>query len=361
MKAFKYLLLANAKQFVREKAALFWTFLFPIFFILIFGAVFSGSMDDVSFDVGLVIEDDSAIAQNMSAAFGQVTAFKMTSGQRDDELQALQDGDRRAVLVIEQGFGETIARGGTANISVYYDPTQTSSAQILLPIVQKVVDNIDRGLSGTTPRVQLNEQTLQSHNLRAIDYLVPGILAMSLMQLGLFAVAPLVVDRENRVLKRLGATPLKRSTMIFSTVVFNLIVAMMQAALIIIIARLVFHVPMMGNWLFLIGFIVLGTLTFLAMGYMLSAFAKNQQTLMPLIMAIQFPMMFLSGIFFPLEMMPGFMRPIMDAMPLTYLADSIRQIMVESSAMHAHLINFGVLGGWFVVCLILAVRFFRWE
>ncbi len=360
MKTFNMLLMANAKQFVREKAALFWTFLFPIFFILIFGAVFSGG-DNISFNVGLVIEDNSVIAQNMSDAFGQVTAFKLTVGQRDDELKALKDGDRRAVLIVEQGFGETIAMGGTANISVYYDPTQTSSVQILLPIVQKVVDNIDRAMSGTTPRVQLSEQTLQSHKLRAIDYLVPGILAMSLMQLGLFAVAPLVVDRENRVLKRLGATPLKRSTMIASTVVFNLIVAMMQAAIIIILARVVFHVPMMGNWFYLIGFIVLGTLTFLSMGYMLSSFAKNQQTLMPLIMAVQFPMMFLSGIFFPLEMIPGFMRPIMDAMPLTYLGDSLRQIMVESSALHSHIINLAVLGGWFVVCLVLAVRFFKWE
>lgn len=361
MKTFNMLLMANAKQFAREKAAFFWTFVFPIFFILIFGAVFSGSMDDVSFNVGLVLEDDSAIAQNMSAAMGQVTAFKITEGQRDDEIQALQDGDRRAVLVIEQGFGATIAQGGTANVTVYYDPTQTSSVQILLPIVQKVVDNFDRAISGSMPRIQINEETLQSYNLRAIDYLVPGILAMSLMQLGLFAVAPIVVDRENKVLKRLGATPLKRSTMIMSTVVFNLIVAMLQAALIIIIARLVFDVPILGNWFYMIGFIILGTLTFLSMGYMLSAFAKNQQTLMPLIMAVQFPMMFLSGIFFPLEMMPGFMRPIMDAMPLTYLADSLRQIMVESSALHSHIVNLAVLGGWFVVSLILAVRFFKWE
>jgi len=360
MKTFNMLLMANAKQFVREKAALFWTFLFPIFFILIFGAVFSGG-DKISFNVGLVMEDDSAIAQNMSAALGQVSAFKLTSGQRVDEMKALQDGDRRAVLIIESGFGEKIAKGETANISVYYDPTQTSSVQILLPIIQKVVDGFDRAMVGVAPLIQVNEQTLQSHKLRAIDYLVPGILAMSLMQLGLFGVAQIVVDRENKVLKRLGATPLKRSTMIISTVVFNLIVAMMQAALIIIIARLVFHVPILGNWFYLIGFIILGTLTFLSMGYMLSAFAKNQQTLMPLIMAVQFPMMFLSGIFFPLEMMPGFMRPIMDAMPLTYLADSLRQIMVESSAMHSHIINLAVLGGWFVVCLILAVRFFKWE
>ena len=360
MKTFNILLVANAKQFVREKAALFWTFLFPIFFILIFGAVFSGG-DDITFSVGLVIDDDSPVAQNFSAALQQVPAFDLTIGERDTEMKALEDGDRRAVIVVSNSFGESIAQGQKADIDVYYDPTQTSSSQILLPIIQRVIDNFDRALSGSTPLIQINEETLQSHNLRAIDYLVPGILAMALMQLGLFAVAPIVVDRENKVLKRLGATPLRRSTMITSTVVFNLIVAVIQAALIIIVARLVFDVPMLGNWFYLAGFIVLGTLTFLAMGYMLSAFAKNQQTLMPLIMAVQFPMMFLSGIFFPLEMMPGFMRPIMDAMPLTYLGDSLRQIMVESSALHSHVINLAVLGGWFVVCLILAVRFFKWE
>ena len=361
MKTFRVLLAANAKQFVRERAALFWTFVFPIFFILIFGAVFSGSMEDVSFDVGLVMEDDSPVALNLSAALYQIPAFQLTSGERDAELQALRDGDRRAVMIVNAGFGESIAQGQPANIDVYYDPTQTSSVQILLPIIQKVLDNFDRALSGTAPLIHLNEETLQSHSLRAIDYLVPGILAMALMQLGLFAVAPIVVDRENKVLKRLGATPLKRSTMITSTVVFNLIVAVIQAALIIVVARVVFDVPMLGNWFVLAGFIFLGTLTFLALGYMLSAFARNEQTLMPLLMIVQFPMMFLSGIFFPLEMMPGFMRPIMDVIPLTYLADSLRQIMVESQPLHSHIVNLGVLGGWFAVCLILAVRFFKWE
>jgi len=81
----------------------------------------------------------------------------------------------------------------------------------------------------------------------------------------------------------------------------------------------------------------------------------------PILMAVQFPMMFLSGIFFPVEFMPDFMRPIMAAMPLTYLGDSLRQIMVESSALHSHLTNIAVLGGWLLVCLTAAVRLFRWE
>jgi len=158
----------NAKQFVRERAALFWTFIFPIFFILIFGAVFSGSMNDISFNIGLVMEDDSPAALNLSAALDNVENFNLTPGQLEDEKKALQDGDRRAVLVIEAGFGEAISNGRTANISIYYDPdpTQASSNQILLTVVQQVVDEFDKALSGSVSMIQLNEETLQSHNLR---------------------------------------------------------------------------------------------------------------------------------------------------------------------------------------------------
>jgi ABC-2 type transport system permease protein len=248
-------------------------------------------------------------------------------------------------------------------VDVYYDPAQTTSTQVLLPIIRQVIDGFDRSLGQAPSFINVNEETLQAHDLRSIDYLTPGILAMALMQLGLFAAVDLVIERENRVLKRLGATPLKRSTLITSTVAFRLIVAVAQAAAILLVAWLVFDVPMplLGNWPLFIGMIILGTMTFLAMGYMVAAFAKTERTAMPVLMSIQFPMMFLSGIFFPVEMMPDFMRPIMDAMPLTYLGDSLRQAMVESAAIHSHYINAAVLVGWFVVCLIVSVRFFRWE
>jgi ABC-2 type transport system permease protein len=356
LRVLRKLLLSDIKQFFRERSALFWTFAFPIFFILIFGAVFSGG-DNVTFNVGLAVEDDSPAAQQLSGILQQVPAFKLYMGNRSTELQALKNGDRRAVIIVPSGFGQTLLLGGNATVDVYYDPTQSSSAQVLLPIITQLLERFGQ----PAPIINVNPVTLQTHEIRAVDYLTPGILAMAIMQLGIFAAMPLVVQRENRVLKRLGATPLRRSTMILSTVVFRLLIAIGQAALIIIVARLVFHVPMLGNWFFLAGMVILGALTFLTMGFMISAFAKTQESAMPLLMLVQFPMMFLSGIFFPVEMMPGFMRPIMDAMPLTYLADSIRQTMVQSSALHSHLINVGVLVGWFTACLIVAVRFFKWE
>jgi len=355
LKVLRKLLVSDIKQFFRERSALFWTFAFPIFFILIFGAVFSGG-NNVTFNVGLAVEDNSPTAQQVSGMLQQVPAFKLYMGNQSAELQALKNGDRRAVIVVPAGFGESISKGGNATVEVYYDPTQSSSTEVVFSIRQ-VLENFGQ----PTPLINVNAVTLQTHEIRAIDYLTPGILAMAIMQLGIFAAMPLVVQRENRLLKRLGATPLRRSTMILSTVVFRLLIAIGQAVLIIIVARLVFHVPMLGNWFFLAGMVILGALTFLTMGFMMSAFAKTQESAMPLLMIVQFPMMFLSGIFFPVEMMPGFMRPVMDAMPLTYLGDSIRQIMVQSTALHSHLVNMGVLAGWFIVCLVVAVRFFKWE
>jgi ABC-2 type transport system permease protein len=276
-------------------------------------------------------------------------------------LDALGKGDRRAVVVIPSGFGQALLQKSQDNVTVYYDATDSTSQQVVLPIIRQVIEGFDRAVAGAPPLIQVENRALQSRQLRAIDYLVPGILAMALMQLGIFAAAPLVVDRQNRVLKRLGATPLRRSTLVISTVIFRLLIALGQAALIIAVARLVFHVPMLGNWFFLVGVILLGTLTFLSLGFLMSAFAKTEETVMPMLMVVQFPMMFLSGIFFPIDMMPDFMRPILNAMPLTYLGDSLRQIMVDASALHPHYVNLAVLGGWFLVCLVGAVRFFRWE
>ena len=183
MKAFRRLVVSEFKQFVRERSALFWTFAFPVFFILVFGAIFSGE-DNVTFDVGLVVQDDSTPAQGLSVALKQMPAFKLHIGERDAELQALKEGDRRAVIVIPPDFGVTLSRGDRGSVDVYYDPAQTSSAQVVLPIIRRVVDEFDRVLGQAPSLIELNEETLQAQNLRSIDYLVPGILAMALMQLG---------------------------------------------------------------------------------------------------------------------------------------------------------------------------------
>lgn len=360
MKPFYKLTLASFKQFFRDKTALFFTFAFPLLFMLIFGLVFSNE-GSVSYDVGLVRDANSPAATQISQALGTIPIFSIEEGNLNDELNELKKGDLRAVIVIPADLESTIGHGQTANVTVYYDPAQSSSAQIILPVLQQTINEINRQLTQQPVLLQLAEVSIQSKTFRGIDFLVPGILAMSILFLALFGGLPMVEWREKQVLKRFSATPTRRSTLIASQVVYRLVLAVIQTVIIIVVARLIFKVQMTGNWLVLFGLVLLGTLSFVSIGYLAVSRAKTTEGAMPIIQLIQFPMLFLSGIFFPVEILPNFMRPIVDAMPLTYLGDAFRQVMVNATPLYPLSIDIAVLAAWLVVCLVLAIRLFRWE
>jgi ABC-2 type transport system permease protein len=360
MRAFRKLLISDLKQFFRDRTALFFTFAFPIFFIFIFGWVFSGA-EDVSYKIGLVNNDDSAMGQGISQALYEIPIFKLSEGELGEKLEELKNGDLKAVVVIPAGIEASLNSGQTADIKVYYDPTQTTSSQIILSVLKEYINEINRQLSQQPILLQLSEESIQSQELESIDFLVPGILAMAVLFLGLFGSLTMVERREKKILKRFGATPLRRSIMIFSQITYRLILALMQTLIIIAVAYFVFNVQMIGNWFILLGLVLLGTLTFISIGYFAVSRARTTEGAMPIIQLIQFPMLFLSGIFFPIEIMPDFMRPIVEAIPLTYLGDAFRQVMVDATPLYPLSIDIAVLAGWLVVCMVLAIRLFRWE
>ncbi len=371
MTVFGKLLIANFKQFSRERVALFFTFAFPVIFILVFGLVFSGGTDSISYTIGLVVGDDDSEAGTLIAeALAQVPIFETVEGDLESSLDALRNGDVSAVLAVPDGIDAGFAAGQPAELTFYYDPAQTTTVQILQPTIREIVHAIDRQLSRQPPFLVLSEKTIQSQNEssdfwadggRVIDFMVPGILAMSVLFLGLQGVMPLVELREKKTLKRLGASPLNRSMIVYSQVAHRLILAVIQALIVIAIANLVFGVRMVGNWWLLLGILMLGTSTLISIGFLITARAQTVEGATPIVMGIQFPMMFLSGIFFPTNMMPDFMEPIMAALPLTYLGDAFRQVMVDATPLYPLGVDVAVLGGWLVVSIVLAVRFFRWE
>jgi ABC-2 type transport system permease protein len=361
MRAFYKLLIASFKQFFRDRTALFFTFAFPLLFMLIFGLVFSNE-DDVSYDIGLVNSGgSSAAAAGISQALSQIPIFSINEGELADKLAELENGDLRAVVVIPADIESSIASGKTADITVYYDPSQSTSVQIILPVLTQTINEINRQLTQQPVLLKLSEQSIQSRHLRAIDYLVPGILAMAILFLALFGGLPLVQWREKQVLKRFSAAPLRRSTLIISQVAYRLVLAVMQTIIIVVIAYFVFNVQVIGSWLMLFAIVFLGTLTFVSLGYLAISRARTTEGAMPIIQLIQFPMLFLSGIFFQVEFLPDFMRPIVTAMPLTYLGDALRQIMVGATPLYPLSTDAAVLAGWLVVCMVLAIRLFRWE
>jgi ABC-2 type transport system permease protein len=181
------------------------------------------------------------------------------------------------------------------------------------------------------------------------------------MQLGVFGAIPLAAQREKLIFKRLAATPLRRWSLVGGTVLMRLMIAAVQTVVIVAIGTLVFDVRVLGNPLLVAFIVALGALTFIAVGFVIGSFARTEEAANAIASVTQFPLMFLSGIFFPIEFMPDVLQPIAAVLPLTYLGDALRQVMVGGSPYVPLALGLAVLTGWLVVCMGIAARFFRWE
>jgi ABC-2 type transport system permease protein len=361
MKTLLGLTVANLKGLTRDRAALFWTFFFPIMFVLLFGVLFSGSGDS-KVTVGFVDQDGTSASAQVRASFAGVsTLLKLQDGSLDAQKRAMQDGDVSAVIVIPKGFETSTSQHKTVAIQLFTDPAQTQTQQVLQNVVSQVVNQDNLRLSGGSEVITVDQATLSSTNISTVTYLVPSILAMALMQLGVFAAVPLVQQREKGILKRIGATPLPRWKLVASNILLRLIVAAVDTVLILGVGIAVFNIQIVGNLALAAGFVFLGAGAFLAIGFMLASFLKTEEQATGVVQVVQMPLMFLSGIFFPFTFMPGFLQSVARFLPLTYLGDGLRQSMVNAPQVAPLALDAAVLAGWLVVCLAISARSFRWD
>ena len=362
MTALIALTIANIRSYLRNRQAVFWTLMFPLIFIFLFGAIFTGGNNSIK--VGWVDADRSEASAQLRSAFAQVPIIKLVDLGQSDALEQMRHGDVSGVIVVPAGYARSAAEARQdpsrqANVIVYTDPSQTSARGSVMQVTNGVLAQVNLG--GRLPAIVATARDLQTQDLNAVSYLTPSILGMALMQLGVFTAIPLVADREKLILKRLNATPLRRWQLVGSNIVMRLLIGIVQTAPIIGVGAFVFHVQISGNPLLGAGFALVGALSFLALGYVIASFAKTEDAANGMVSAVQFPLMFLSGTFFPLEQMPNFLQVVARALPLTYLSDALRQTMVNGAALFPLWVCMAVLVGWSVVCFGIAARFFRWQ
>jgi ABC-2 type transport system permease protein len=365
MRALVALSVANLRSFVRDRAALFWTLAFPVVFVVLFGTIFAGGGSD--YRLGWVDQDGSPPAAALRAAFAENAPVDLTDGTFEESRARMLAGELDGILVIPRGLSAVIDAvniGQTPDpiaVAVITDPSRSNTALAVQQIATGLVMGANLELSGATPLLTVAPESLQTNRLNSVSFFVPSILAMALMQLGIFAAIPLVQQREKGILKRLSATPLPRWTLVGSNVFVRLIIAAAQTAIIVGIGIAVLGVEVIGNWILIAGFVALGALTFTSLGYVIGSFARTEEAATGITGAVQFPMMFLSGIFFPIEVMPEWLRGVATFMPLTYLGDALRQTMVGGAPFAPLGVDALVLGGWLVVTLAISARFFRWQ
>jgi ABC-2 type transport system permease protein len=357
MNALIQLTVANIKSYMRDRAAVFWTLAFPLIFIFLFGFIFQSSSFSVS--LGFVDQDHSAASEQLHGAFASNPVVELHEGEEQAILDQLRNGKVSGVVVVPAGYGASVSAGTPVRLPYYSDPAQSQSNQGTQQVIGATIAAINLG--GRPPLVSLEPTAVQTSDLNFISYFVPSMLGLSIMQVGLFAAVPLVSDREKLILKRLAATPLRRWQLVGSNVLMRLLIAVAQAVVIIGVGSLAFGVRVSGNLLAIGGFIVLGSLAFLALGYVIASFARSEDSANGMVSVIQFPMMFLSGTFFAIDQMPPVLQSVARIIPLTYLSDALRQVMVDGAAFNPLPLCALVLGGWLVACFAIAARQFRWQ
>ena len=195
-----------------------------------------------------------------------------------------------------------------------------------------------------------------------INHFLPGIIVMAVMTTCLINTATgFVEEREKGIYRRLSLAPLKRQTLIGGQIVNRYLVVLVQTVILIAIGIIFFGVTIGGNYLLFWVALTLGTITFLSLGFAIAGFIKSAKGASPFTMAIFFGLLFLGGIFFPLDVMPEFLHPFSRALPSTNLNDALRMVAIDGEGIGAVWQELAILGGWLVACSALAVKFFKWE
>lgn len=386
MKGFFQLLMANMKEIFRDRMQFGWFILFPVLFVAGFGVVFSSSGSPAAGDgtmkspVSIVNEGEGAFTAAITEVFMNVPEFSVHMKTKDEALHEFAGGKAGLVIILPAGLevlpvaaGDLIKEDRKIEIPVYCRPDQ----MYLMYGVNKIFHEAEKKVLGQPSVMEIKLNTALSHDdglenngdnktsnnagLNMIDYILPGILAMTLMQLGLFGSIRVLALRVAKILKLLGATPLPRGMFLACEILIRVGMSFIQALVVIIIGHYAFGLTLANNWLYIAGWVLLGTAAFVAMGYMFTTFAKTVESGNAIMQLAQLMMMFLSGIFMPFDLLPGYLKTVMRFIPLTYLADGLRHAVAGNPSLYGVTTDLAVLLGVTAFCLITTVKRFKWE
>ena len=364
MKSIKALYLGNARDFLRDRSAVFFVLLLPIVFALFFSTLFGGD-GGFTLQLGVVNQDAGHTGEHFVSNLQSDDAKKMLNvhqGSYDEMMGALNEGTVSVVMVLPEDLSAMLSSGTPATVQVYHDPARATSAGVGLGMVESILSEANLAITGAPKLLEMESKSVQTHPMRNVDFYIPGLLGMALLWLGLFGTAaPLVEQRVSQMLRRLSVTPIGRGNILAAQVGWRVTVGLLQTTIFLIIGSLVFGVGVVGSPFLFAGAILMGALVFVSMGYVLAGLASTMDGVVGISQIVNFPMMFLTGTFIPAEMMPSFFKPVMNVLPLTYLNDLLRQLMVAAPAAFPLWMDFAVLGGWLVALLLLATRLWRWE
>lgn len=355
----------NTRRFFRDKLALFFSIGFPLIFLFVFGGLNSGSKD-VSFNVALINQSQSMFAKDFvkQTTEGKVLKVHQEVTTLDQAKEKMSRSELDAVIVLPSDFGaiKTGTNIPSGQAKIYYTQNNQQSATALSGALEAEFKAINAQFVKYDAPFSVTLEQLNQRSLSAFDYTFAGLLGFAIIGMGIFGPVNVFPElKKMGILRRLSTTPLKVWQYFLSVMIGQAIIGLISLAIMFAVAIGVFHLQVVGNYFELAAYLVYGIIMILGIGLALGGWAKNERQVAPLANIIVFPMMFLSGTFFPRFLMPEWLQNISTFLPLTPVVDGIRLIATEGKHFVDILPQIGLIGLWMVVIYAIAFRVFRWE
>ncbi|HEX2030819.1 MAG TPA: ABC transporter permease [Actinomycetota bacterium] len=350
---------ASIRMLYRDKQALFWAMAFPVIFTVVFGLFDFTDSPEARF--GVVAERPTPVSEALRKGLREIDSF--TVERRGDLAAAradVEDGELDVVLVVPSEAGAP-APGRSAAVTAYYNEGNVDVNQFALDAVTRIVDGLNLQLAGVTaPAIDLRQRGLDGRTVEYYDFLLPGLVAMGVMNFSIIGMSVAIARfREQRILKRILATPLRPVKFLSAQVLARLLLSLVQAALILAVGVVLFGAQIYGNvvWLFVLA--TLANLVFLNIGFAVAGRASNADAAQGIGNAVAIPMMFLSGVFFPTDTLPGAVQAVVKYLPLTPLIEAMRKVSIEGLSIADTGPQLLLLGAWVAISFAIAGRAFR--
>jgi ABC-type multidrug transport system permease subunit len=340
------LILCRIREFYREPEAVFWVYGFPILTVVALGIAFRNQpVEQIHVDV----ESEHVATTGLVETLEKDSRFVVTTSSTEEWRRRLRTG-KTALAVVP-------AVTSAEKAEYWFDPTRPDSL-----LARSAADDLLQRAAGRADVLKSKDHTFDEPGGRYVDFLVPGLLGMSLMGGGLWGVGFVTVDmRIRKLLKRFLATPMRRGDFLAGIMFSRLVFLIPEVLVLLLFSRLVFGVVMHGSFWAMAALILLGAFTFAGIGLLVASRAKTLEAVSGLMNLVMLPMWVLSGIFFSSDRFPAMAQPYIKALPLTLLIDALRAVSQEGASLVALWPQVAGLAVWACGTFFLALKLFRWN
>jgi ABC-2 type transport system permease protein len=340
------LLVARAKEMQREPEVIFWVFVFPLLLASGLGIAFRNKPADVTRVIVIAGQGADHVAQLLKAAPGH-SSFRVQILPEDQARKSFRLG--KSDLVISQD--------PSGELHYQYDPVRQESV-----LAKTEVDDALQSCAGRENPLPTEARASSEPGSRYIDFLIPGLLGMNLMNSGMWGLGFALVDmRQRKLIKRFIATPMRRMDFLLALASSRLLLMLAELILLLGFGIFFFHMRVLGSWASIVLISAVGAMTFGGLGLLTGSRARKIESVSGLINLVMMPMWIFSGVFFSYERFPALVQPFIKALPLTALNDSLRATILEGSSLVSQGKPLLVMLLWGGISFILALRWFRWS